>query len=68
MQFFNRVLFFDLSTAKRYGSIVARAEKNGFRAGAMDAMIAAIAMENGMAVATLNQKDFRRLGVEVVDF
>lgn len=68
MQFFNRVAGTTLSTARHYGNIVARAEKNGFRPGAMDALIAAIAVENGMVVATLNRKDFERLGVQMVDF
>ncbi len=68
MQFFNRVEFFGLGTARRYGALVARAEKDGFQPGAMDAMIAAIALERGMTVATLNRKDFQRLGVDVVEF
>ncbi len=68
MQFFNRFVGLTLSTARHYGYLVARAEKSGFRPGAMDALIAAIAVENGMVVATLNRKDFERLGVQVVDF
>jgi predicted nucleic acid-binding protein len=34
----------------------------------MDTLIAAIAVDNGMVVATLNRKDFERLGVEIVEF
>ena len=68
MQFFNRVLFFDLDAARRYGSLMARANKKGFDPGVLDTMIAAIAAANGMAVAILNRKDFERLGVELVDF
>jgi len=68
MQFFNRVVGFDLDVAKRYGSLMARAKKNGHNPNAMDALIAATAEANGMVVATLNRKDFERLGVEVVEF
>jgi len=68
MQFFNRVVGVDLGVAERYGSLMARAERKGFSPGAMDTLIAAIAVHNGMKVATLNRKDFERLGVELVDF
>ncbi len=68
MQFFNRVACMGLGVAKRYGSLMARAEKKGFSPSAMDVLIAAIAVDNGMIVATLNRKDFERLGVELVEF
>ena len=68
MQFFNRVACMGLGVAKRYGSLMARAEKKGFSLSAMDVLIAAIAVDNGMVVATLNRKDFERLGVEIVEF
>jgi predicted nucleic acid-binding protein len=34
----------------------------------MDVLIAANATANEMVVATLNRKDFERLGVELVEF
>jgi predicted nucleic acid-binding protein len=68
MQFFNRVVGFSLDVAKRYGSLMARAKKNGHNPNAMDALIAATALANGMVVATLNRKDFEKLGVELVEF
>ena len=68
MQFFNRVVALGLGAAKRYGSLMARAKKNGFSPSAMDTLIAAIAVDNGMVVATLNRNDFERLGVEIVQF
>ena len=68
MQFFNRVVGFGLDVAKRYGSLMARAKKNGHNPNAMDALIAATALANGMVVATLNRKDFEKLGVELVEF
>jgi toxin FitB len=68
MQFFNRVVGVGLGVARRYGGLLARAEEKGFQPGAMDTLIAAIAVENGMAVATLNRKDFECLDVELVEF
>ena len=68
MQFFNRVACMGLSVAERYGSLMARAHKKGFSPGAMDALIATVAVDNGMVVATLNRRDFERLGVEIVEF
>ena len=68
MQFFNRVVGFSLDVARRYGSLMARAKKNGHNPNAMDCLIAATAAANGMTIATLNRKDFERLGVELVEF
>ncbi|HTC75759.1 MAG TPA: PIN domain-containing protein [Edaphobacter sp.] len=68
MQFFNRVMGFNLDVAQRYGSLMARAKKNSHNPNAIDCLIAATAAANGMAVATLNRKDFEKLGVELVEF
>ena len=68
MQFFNRVVGFSLDVARHYGSLMARAKKNGHNPNAMDVLIAATAAANGMVVATLNRKDFEKLGVELVEF
>lgn len=68
MQFFDRIVFFDLDIAARYGSLIAKAKQTGFSPGVMDTFIAATALANGMIVATLNRKDFGRLGVEMVEF
>jgi hypothetical protein len=68
MQFFNRVVGVGLGVAERYGSLMARAQKKGFSPSAMDTLIAAIAVDNGMVVATLNRRDFERIGVEIVEF
>jgi hypothetical protein len=68
MQFFNRVVGFSLDVARRYGSIMARAKKNGHNPNVMDGLIAATTAANGMVIATLNRKDFEQLGVELVEF
>jgi toxin FitB len=68
MQFFDRVVGFSLDVARHYGSLMARAKKNGHNPNAMDGLIAATAAANGMVIATLNRKDFEKLGVELVEF
>jgi toxin FitB len=50
------------------GLILAAEEKKGFHPGVSDVHIAATARVHGMSVATLNRKDFVRLGVEFVEF
>ena len=62
MQFFNRVVGFNLDTARRYGNLMARAKKSGHNPNAMDVLIAATAAANGMMVATLNRKDLCEVG------
>lgn len=68
MQFFNRIIFFDLDIVGRYGNLMVKAKREGFSPGVMDTLIAATALANGMLIATLNRKDFERLGVELVEF
>ena len=68
LQFFHRIIFFDLNIAARYGSLIAKAKQAGFSPGVMDTLIAATALTNGMLLATLNKNDFERLGVELVEF
>jgi hypothetical protein len=67
-QFEGRLLPVDLDTADAYAVLVARTRKSGFTPVALDALIAATAVANGMKVVTLNRKDFELLGVELVEF
>lgn len=68
MHFFNRVLFPSFDVLDRYAFMMAQAKRTGFTAGVLDTFIAAMASAEGMVVATLNRKDFLRLGVEIVEF
>ena len=68
MQFFNRVVGFGFDIMRCYGSLMARAKKNGHNPAAMDVLVAATAVANGMTIATLNRRDFEKLGVELVEF
>src|ERR1044072_6198623 len=57
-----RILPFDLRTARRWGALSAALGNNG-----ADLMIAATALENGFTVVTRNVSDSERAGVPVLD-
>ncbi|MBS1825604.1 MAG: type II toxin-antitoxin system VapC family toxin [Acidobacteria bacterium] len=65
--FNGRTLDFNSAAADKLAQIVAECEKNGKRAMAPDAYIAACAAANGFAVATRNVNHFEHLGVRVID-
>ena len=65
--FTDRVFAFDSRSALHYADIVSDRRRIGLPIGPLDAQIAAIAREKGMAVATRNVRDFRECGVEVID-
>lgn len=50
------------------GKLIAKGKKAGSVPDMADALIAATALVHGMSVATINQKHFERLGVELVRF
>lgn len=62
-----RVLSFDLSAARCYANLRARARAGGFAIGALDAQIAAIAAARGFAVATRDTTPFIAAGVAVIN-
>ncbi|HEV7981759.1 MAG TPA: type II toxin-antitoxin system VapC family toxin [Xanthobacteraceae bacterium] len=57
-----RVLPFDLQTARRWGALSAALGNNS-----ADLMIAATALEHGLTVVTRNASDFEPTGVAVLD-
>jgi toxin FitB len=66
-QFTQRLLAVDLAVARRWGERTEAARANGTPVGAVDALIAATAVQHDLAVATRNRRDFEHLAVEVVD-
>jgi len=50
------------------GKMVGAKHLEGHQAGASDALIAATAKVLGLRIATLDREDFKRLGVELVEF
>lgn len=65
--FAGRVLSFDMAATQVYADLMAKAQANGFTAGLADAFIAAIALTNGMTVATRDTAPFSALGVAFVN-
>jgi predicted nucleic acid-binding protein len=46
---------------------MARGQKIGLTLGSMDAFVAATAQAHGLTLVTRNVKDFRRLGISLLD-
>ncbi len=66
-RFEGRILTLDLSVMVRWGRIQGHAERENFTLPAMDSMIAAIAIEHNMIVATRNTEDLIRCGANVMN-
>lgn len=67
-RFYDRIVPIERHTADLTGRILARSQQEGWKMESMDALIGATAMVHDMALATLNRRDFERLGVELVEF
>jgi hypothetical protein len=62
-----RILALDSMAANAFGRLAARRERLGRRMQPMDALIAAIALTHGAALATRDIDDFAGLGIEVIN-
>ena len=65
--FVGRVLPFDIACTRTYADVLAAARKNGSGIETADAVIAAIALDNGFSVATRDVGPFLAVGVEVIN-
>ena len=65
--FENRVVPFDRAAAKRYARIIGERRQSGRPISTFDAQIAAIALSQGMMLATRNVKDFIDLDLPIID-
>lgn len=63
----DRILVFDTASATAYGRIAAARRKAGQTMQQMDGLIAAIALANGVSLATRNERDFANLGLDVIN-
>jgi predicted nucleic acid-binding protein len=61
------VLDMDRETARLWAALLARLRKNGRAMPLKDSLIAASALQHGLAVATRNSGDFAHCGVKLVD-
>ena len=66
-RFANRLLPIDAATADQWGRIVARAQGAGRPLGAMDAFLAATAVQHDLVLATRNGSDFHAAGAKLFD-
>jgi predicted nucleic acid-binding protein len=62
-----RILALDLASTREFGRLSAQRERIGRRMEPMDALIAAIALTNHMALATRDTNDFADLGLELIN-
>lgn len=65
--FVGRVLPFDMACTRAYADVLAAARKAGSGIAAADAIIAAIALDNGFSVATRDVGPFLAAGVKVIN-
>jgi predicted nucleic acid-binding protein len=65
--FASRVFAFNSHAARHYADIVCSRRAIGKPIATLDAQIAAIARERGMAVATRNVRDFQYCGIDLID-
>jgi len=63
----SRILPLDLETAREAGKLMDVARAAGISPGFEDVAIAATGKRHGLVILTSNEKDFRPLGVEVVN-
>lgn len=65
--FVGRVLSFDVACTRAYADVLAAARKAGSGIETADAVIAAIALNNGFSVATRDVSPFLAAGVKVIN-
>ncbi len=66
-QFQDRVLPFDREAAVIWGAIMGDGDRAGRPKSMADAQIAAVALRHGLTLATRNIRDFKDMGVTLVD-
>jgi predicted nucleic acid-binding protein len=65
--FEGRILSFEYAAAPHYAEVFATRRKTGRPIDSFDAVIAAIARANGMAIATRNIGDFEDCGIDLIN-
>lgn len=65
--FAGRILAFDLASAAAYAEVVASARASGQPIHMADACIAAVALANGMSIASRDVRPFRTVGLTVIN-
>lgn len=65
--FFGRILPVTEDIAERWGFLAATAKRQGMTLTVVDGVIAATALHHGRVLVTRNKKDFRGLGVHILN-
>ncbi len=66
-RFAGRIIEIDEDVVSLWGAMLADKEKKGVNIPAIDSLIAATALANGLVVVTRNTKDFEKCGVKILD-
>ncbi|NEV64399.1 PIN domain-containing protein [Thiorhodococcus minor] len=67
LAFAQRILAYDETAARTYGELMGHRKEIGRPMSIADGQIAAIAIANGLMVATRNTKDFKDCGLELIN-
>lgn len=67
VRFGERVLPLDVPVMMTWGALVARMEAGGKQIPAIDSLLAATAVQHGLALATRNVRDFQPTGISIVN-
>jgi predicted nucleic acid-binding protein len=67
LRFEEGILTINQQVAESWGVLLVRGQKIGLTLGSMDAFVAATAEVYGLTLVTRNVKDFRRLGLSLLD-
>lgn len=67
IRFKDRILPVDTQAMLAWGTLTAELEKRGQPMPAIDSMIAAVALQNGLTLVTRNEADFLHSGVRVLN-
>jgi predicted nucleic acid-binding protein len=67
VRFSGRILPIDLDVMLIWGKLTGVLELTGGKMGAMDSLIAAIALHGNLTLVTRNEGDFRHAGVKIVN-
>ena len=67
MRFQNQILNLDVKVMLKWGELVGRLERTGRPPGAIDSLIAVIALANSCALVTRNESDFSDTGLDVIN-
>ena len=66
-QFADRILAVDIETARIWGELTARAQRNGVIFPGIDGLLAATALRHGLHVVTRNGRHFEATGALIID-